>query len=97
MYLSDNVKQITQKIESTKSEIHKSLKDLADRGEKLDVLKEQTKNLASSSDVFKKQTRDTQKKMWWKNAKMTVILSVVCIIILALIIIPLILKLQNKI
>ncbi|CAG8539777.1 4534_t:CDS:10 [Diversispora eburnea] len=36
------VEKISQQIESTKTEIHKSLKDLADRGEKLDVLKAQT-------------------------------------------------------
>ncbi|CAG8800105.1 10833_t:CDS:2, partial [Gigaspora rosea] len=70
-------------IDSTRDEIQSSLIAMAKRGEKLGELEEKTAK--------------TRKKLWWKDAKMTVILTVVAIIILAVIIVPIVLKAQNKI
>jgi hypothetical protein len=42
--------------------------------------------LSNSASAFKEQSSTVRKGMWWKNAKMTVILTVTIIIILAAII-----------
>ncbi|CAG8559850.1 3314_t:CDS:2, partial [Dentiscutata erythropus] len=77
------LQHVQEQIDSTKGEIQSTLLTMAQRGEKLGELEEKTAK--------------TRNKMWWKDAKMTVILAVVAIIILALIIVPVVLKAQNKI
>ncbi|CAG8686102.1 14421_t:CDS:2 [Acaulospora morrowiae] len=91
------VQEVSEKIEKTTTELHKSLQELANRGKKLEELEEQTAMLQGSADVFKTRTSQVRKKMWWKNTKMTVILAITAVIILAIIIVPIVLKAQDKI
>jgi len=56
------VQQVSQKIEETKTEIQKSLQELANRGKKLEELEEQTAMLQDSSSVFKTHTTKVRKK-----------------------------------
>ncbi|KAF0358678.1 synaptobrevin [Gigaspora margarita] len=91
------LQHVQEQIDTTKDEIQSSLIAMAKRGEKLGELEEKTAMLQETSSVFKLQTAKTRKKLWWKDAKMTVILTVVALIILAVIIVPIVLKAQNKI
>jgi len=93
----NKVEIVKEQADSAKNEIAKTLQDLANRGKKLEELEEQTAMLSSSAGAFKEQSSTVRKGMWWKNAKMTVILTVTIILILAAIIIPTVLKLQGKI
>ncbi|KAJ3305679.1 Vesicle-associated membrane protein 4, partial [Blyttiomyces sp. JEL0837] len=55
------------------------------RGEDLEKLKDQTQQLDESAQQFKVSARDVKRKMWWKDFKMTLILSAVIIVIVLII------------
>ncbi|CAG8754383.1 17952_t:CDS:2, partial [Cetraspora pellucida] len=80
------IQAVQDQIDSTKGEIHRSLLDMANRGKKLGDLEEQTAMLQETSNVFKLQTAKTRKKLWWKDAKWTIILVIVALIIVAIIV-----------
>ncbi|CAG8668730.1 13530_t:CDS:2, partial [Funneliformis mosseae] len=80
------IEGIQKQIASTKNEINKTIQDLASRGQKLDDLSEQTAMLSDSATKFKTHSQKVHKKMWWKSSKMTVIIAVTVILILAAII-----------
>ncbi|CAB5373538.1 unnamed protein product [Rhizophagus irregularis] len=91
------IEMVQAQIDSTKGEMQKTLQDLANRGRKLEELEEQTVMLSDSASVFKTSSSKVRRNMWWKNTKMTVILTITILIILAAIIVPTVLKLQGKI
>ncbi|CAG8627328.1 12229_t:CDS:2 [Funneliformis caledonium] len=80
------IEVIQGQIASTKNEINKTIKDLAERGQKLEELEETTAMLSDSATKFKAHSQKVHKKMWWKSSKMTVIIAVTVILILAAII-----------
>ncbi|KAJ1567314.1 hypothetical protein HK405_006402 [Cladochytrium tenue] len=60
---------------------------IIDRGAELEQLNSRTENLKLSSQRFRDSSREIKSKMWWKNAHMTVILSVVgCIVVILIVI-----------
>jgi len=91
------VEMVQAQIDNTTGELQKTLQDLANRGKKLEELEEQTVMLSDSASAFKTSSSKVRRNMWWKNTKMTVILSVTIILILAAIIVPTVLKFQGKI
>ncbi|CAG8699817.1 28277_t:CDS:2, partial [Racocetra persica] len=70
------IQHVQEQIDSTQSEIHKSLFDMANRGKKLGDLEEQTAMLQETSNVFKLRSKQTRAKMWWKDTKWTIILVI---------------------
>ncbi|CAI2189416.1 1951_t:CDS:2, partial [Funneliformis geosporum] len=77
---------IQQQVDSTKGEIQKTIQEIAGRGKKLEELEEQTAMLSDSATKFKAQSTKVRKTMWWKNTKMTIIITVTILLILAAII-----------
>ncbi|CAG8553631.1 929_t:CDS:2 [Paraglomus brasilianum] len=88
---------VQQQIDSTKGQLQETIQALAAEGQKLRVLEEQTAMLHGSAEAFVSTSKKVKKKMWWKNTKMTIILTITIIAILAAIIIPAVLKAQGKI
>ncbi|KAG9291075.1 hypothetical protein G9A89_012947 [Geosiphon pyriformis] len=78
---------VQMQIEETKSHLNKTLKGLQQRGQKLEDLEETTAMLVETAGVFTTTAKETKNKMWWKDAKITIILIVTIIAILAAIII----------
>ncbi|CAG8710209.1 6308_t:CDS:2, partial [Ambispora leptoticha] len=77
---------IKKQIENTTNELNKTLKELSEREHKLGELEEATAMLVEDAHAFSTTAHQTQRRMWWKSAKMTIILTIVVLLILAAII-----------
>ncbi|KAJ9590718.1 hypothetical protein L9F63_016234 [Diploptera punctata] len=58
------------------------VKNIAMRGERLELLVNKTENLSASSVTFRKTSRNLARSMFWKNVKLYVILGVVITVII---------------
>ncbi|XP_065916750.1 vesicle-associated membrane protein 3-like [Dysidea avara] len=77
--------QVTEVIDVMKDNIGKVL----DRGEKLSELESKSEDLADSATQFKFHSTRLQKKMWWQNCKLKLILCIVIVAVMIIIITPL--------
>lgn len=65
---------------------------IMDRGDKLEDLQDKSESLSDHSDMFRSRAKGLHRQMWWKNCKMKIIITVVILILLAVILIPIIVK-----
>jgi vesicle-associated membrane protein 4 len=65
-----------------------NVRNLQERGERLDSLQNKTDNLAESAQGFRRGANKVRKQMWWKDMKMRMCLIVGIIILLLVIIVP---------
>ena len=59
---------------------------ILDRGERLELLVNKTDNLQSDSLVFRKQSRQLRRKVWWQSARMLVLMFLVLAVALFLVV-----------
>eukprot|EP00050_Salpingoeca_kvevrii_P017071 m.61437 g.61437 ORF g.61437 m.61437 type:complete len:75 (-) comp7337_c1_seq1:1045-1269(-) len=71
-----------------------NIEKVLQRGEHIDILVDKSENLATEAVRFNKSSKKLQKRMYWKNKKMCMILSLVAVVII--IIIALIIWSQTK-
>ena len=60
--------------------------------EQAEGLAAQSEQLNEQANVFKKKSTQLKKNMWWKNLKLTILLVLLVVGILAVILVPLILR-----
>jgi len=82
----DKIKVLQKDLESVKVQMNENVEVVMQRGEKLDVLIEKTEILSNNSSTFRRNATTLQRKIWWKNMKLT-IGAVVGVIILIYIIV----------
>ena len=63
----DKIKMIQEELKDTKNVMIENLKQLEDRGVKLDHLLNQVEDLDMNSGKFKGQAKVFADTMWWKN------------------------------
>merc|ERR1711937_956937 len=63
-----------------------NIEKVLDRGERIELLVDKTENLNAAAVKFKKQSAQLQKRMWWKNMKLYLIVAVVLVIIILIIV-----------
>jgi vesicle-associated membrane protein 4 len=68
--------------------MRKNIENVAQRGDRLDVLQDKTDNLAESAQGFRRGANRVRKQMWWKDMKMRVCIVVGIILLLVVIIVP---------
>lgn len=68
--------------------MRENIKQVSQRGERLDSLQDKTDNLAVSAQGFRRGANRVRKQMWWKDFKMRICLIVGIIILLVIIIVP---------
>ena len=59
-----------------------NIEAIVDRGERIELLIDKTESLNTSSVNFRQTSQTLQRKMWWQNAKMKVVLAVVGVVLL---------------
>ena len=59
-----------------------NIEAIVDRGERIELLIDKTENLNTESIRFRGASHTLQRKMWWQNAKMKVVLAVLTLIII---------------
>ena len=82
----DRLHELTSQVDEVKGIMVKNIERVLERGEKLDILVNKTEELDRSASTFKKNTRQLQQKMWWKNVKWIVVIVIVILLLLAIII-----------
>ncbi|XP_043401562.1 vesicle-associated membrane protein 7-like [Chelonia mydas] len=73
-------------VDDVKNVMTQNIDKVLQREENLSELVDRTDDLQIAADTFQKNTTKISRKMWWKNAKMMIIIGVVLIIILTFII-----------
>lgn len=68
--------------------MRKNIENVAQRGDRLDVLQDKTDNLAESAQGFRRGANRVRKQMWWKDMKMRVCIVVGIVLLLVVIIVP---------
>ncbi|KAK3738254.1 hypothetical protein RRG08_039665 [Elysia crispata] len=82
----DTLNKVQDQVEELKGIMVRNIDQLAERGERLELLVDKTEDLSANSVTFKKTSRNLARSMWWKNIKLIVIISVVIIILLYIIV-----------
>jgi len=84
----DNTKvaALRSQVNEVKDVMSKNIEKVMERGDNLDNLVTKTTDLEAGAAVFRDQTKVVRRKMWWKNAKMNLILGIVVIVIIVIII-----------
>jgi len=84
----DNTKvaALRSQVNEVKDVMTKNIEKVMERGDNLDNLVTKTTDLEAGAAVFRDQTKVVRRRMWWKNAKMNLILGIVAIVIIVIII-----------
>uniref|UniRef100_A0AC35U7A3 V-SNARE coiled-coil homology domain-containing protein n=1 Tax=Rhabditophanes sp. KR3021 TaxID=114890 RepID=A0AC35U7A3_9BILA len=93
---SNRVNQLKSQVEEVKNVMNDNIRQIIERGERLEDVENRANNLSASSQTFQMSARSVQRKMWWKNIKWTFIMIVV-ITLVAIAILLLILHACNVI
>ncbi|XP_041359054.1 vesicle-associated membrane protein 7-like [Gigantopelta aegis] len=78
----DQLSKVEDQVDELKGIMVKNIDQIADRGERLELLVDKTDELQSNAVSFKKTSRSLARSLWWKNIKLTVIIVVVLIVII---------------
>lgn len=84
---SDRITRVKGEIEEVKGIMKENIEKVLDRGDKITLLVDKTATLNEQSYKFKKQSQAVKNAMWWKNAKLWIILIIVAILIVFFIIV----------
>ncbi len=82
----DKLAKVQQKVDSIKSVMQSNIDIAIQNCVKLENIEKQTDELQHAAGVFKKTAIQLEKKMWWKNMRMQIIIVVIILVIIAIII-----------
>jgi len=80
------VAALRSQVNEVKDVMSKNIEKVMERGDNLDNLVTKTTDLEAGAAVFRDRTKVVRRKMWWKNAKMNIILGIVAVVIIVIII-----------
>ncbi|KAF9976036.1 hypothetical protein BGZ65_007996, partial [Modicella reniformis] len=75
----DAIKHVQGDIEQVKDVMVQNIERVLERGERIELLVDKTDNLNQQAFIFKRRSSVLKKSMWWKNVKLTVILTLIVI------------------
>jgi len=81
----DKVARVREEISQVKDVMIKNIDKVLERGEKIELLVDKTEVLDQHAFKFKKQSKALKRSMWWKNAKLMVIIVIFLIAIIYII------------
>ncbi|XP_003387304.1 PREDICTED: vesicle-associated membrane protein 4-like [Amphimedon queenslandica] len=90
------IRQVQNQVTGVISTMKDNITKVLERGDKLEDLEEKSGELAESASQFRVSSRRLERKMWWKNCKLKLILGGIVGIILLIIIVIVVVKTQNK-
>ncbi|KAK3090721.1 hypothetical protein FSP39_014088 [Pinctada imbricata] len=83
----DNVSALRSQVDEVKDVMTQNIERVLERGERLENLIDKTEELESSAATFQKTAKRIQRKYWWSNLKMKIILGVVVFVILVIVVV----------
>lgn len=82
----DKTKRIKGEIQEVQGIMEENINTARTRGENLDDLAAKTADLEMGANQFNQNSAKVKKNLWYKNMKMTVMLTVIALVIIAIII-----------
>jgi len=73
--------EVNEKVEATKQVMKDNVNKVIERGDQIEDLIEKTDILVQTSDSFRVNTKTLERKIWWKNVKVWIILILVCLVL----------------
>lgn len=78
----DTISRVHGELEEVKDIMVKNIDNIAERGERLELLVKKTEDLSQSSVSFRKTSRNLARVMFWKNVKLYFIVGGVALVII---------------
>ncbi|XP_060580409.1 vesicle-associated membrane protein 7-like [Ruditapes philippinarum] len=89
MRVSSDINKSSDKLENAKGQVEelkgimvRNIDQIADRGERLELLVDKSEDLSANAITFKKTSRNLARSLWWKNIKITIIIAVIIIVVI---------------
>ncbi len=86
----DTTLSVMREVDEVKGIMGDSINQLLATHDNLEVLEDKTDTLAAQSQAFQRKAVTLRNVMWWRNCKLKIILSLLCLVILAYILVPVI-------
>ena len=83
---NNQIKKTEEKIESVKLIMQENISKLLENSLKAEEVLARSESLQEVSSVFRKNSRQLRRTMWWKNMKMWAIVVAVSLIVVAVIV-----------
>ncbi|EKX36902.1 vesicle-associated membrane protein 7A [Guillardia theta CCMP2712] len=83
---ADHIRKVKGEIEEVKQVMSENIERILDRGDKIELLVDKSGDLSEQALKFKRSSKQLQRKLWWHNLKLQIIIvgsvSVVMLIII---------------
>ncbi|DAZ99954.1 TPA: hypothetical protein N0F65_008761 [Lagenidium giganteum] len=81
----DKISEVMNQVDAVKGVMHNNIQVVLSNTEKMEVVEQKTNDLNEQAKVFRNTGRKLRKEMWWKNVKLTILLTVCAILVLIII------------
>ncbi|EAL62308.1 hypothetical protein ACTFIW_008504 [Dictyostelium discoideum] len=88
----NKTQSILQEVDKVKDVMHNNIGLMLNNHDKASNLQDKTASMSNNARLFKKQTVTIRRQMWCRNMKLQLIIIAVVILVLAVILIPIIMK-----
>lgn len=78
----NKVERLRDEVQHVKDIMVANIDSIVSRGERLELLVDKTESLSNESVSFRQSSRRVERKMWWQNTKMKLVLVLVVIIVI---------------
>lgn len=82
----DAFRNVQKEIDDVRGIMTENIERVLERGERIDLLVDKTDRLGGSARDFRVRSRGLRRRMWWKNARLMVLLVVVCVFLVYLLV-----------
>ncbi|OAA64243.1 synaptobrevin [Niveomyces insectorum RCEF 264] len=83
---ADALSRVRRDVDDVRGIMGRNIESLLERGERIDLLVDQTDRLGGSARDFRVRSRGLKRQMWWKNAKLMALLVLVAVLIIVTIV-----------
>ena len=80
----DAITNVRSEMDNVRGIMNENIDRVLERGERIDLLVDKTDRLGQGAHDFRVRSRGLRRRMWWKNAKLMVLLGVVVVFLLYL-------------
>ena len=73
--------QVMREVDQVKGVMSENINQAMSNLESTEALNEKTQEMKAQSNMFNKQAKTAKNQMWWKNAKLNIIIACVVVVI----------------
>lgn len=78
---ADQLSSVRRDIDDVRGIMGRNIESLLERGERIDLLVDQTDRLGGSARDFRVRSRGLKRQMWWKNIKLMALMGLILVLI----------------